>query len=185
MTDSPVNEIGPASLMQDVLEHYPWAQRALFRKYHIGGCSSCAFSPDETLSDLCQRNDGLDPLEVLNHIQKSHDEDASVQIRPVEVKERLEKGESLKLLDIRTKEEWDAVRLPAATRMAQDSMQEILGSWPKEGLMVIYDHTGKNSLDAATYFQGQGFTNVRCLEGGIDAWSQQVDPSVRRYRLEA
>ena len=183
--DTAADQIGPSSFMRDVLEHYPWAQRALFRKYHIGGCSSCAFSPEETLADLCQRNDGLDPLDVLGHIRKSHNEDASVQICPIDVKKRLDQGEPLKMLDIRTKEEWEAVRLPEATRMSQDSMQEILGKWPREGLMVIYDHTGKNSLDAATYFQGQGFTNVRCLDGGIDAWSEQVDSSVRRYRLEA
>ena len=179
------DQLGPASLMSDVLRVYPWAQRALFRKYHIGGCSSCAFSPEESLAALCERNDKLDPIEVLLHIEESHNEDASVQVAPKEVAARIEEGKEVRLLDIRTKEEWDAVRLPQATRMSQDSMQEILANWPREGLMVIYDHTGKNSLDAATYFQGQGFTNVCCLEGGIDAWSQQVDPSIRRYRLEA
>lgn len=183
MVDATKTELGPESLMSEVLDSYPWAQRALFRKYHIGGCSSCAFKLDETLAELCERNDKLDPAEVLDHIKKSHDEDAGVQISPKEVSERIEKGEPVRLLDIRTKEEWDAVRLPDATRMSQDSMQQILSTWPKEGLMVIYDHSGKNSLDAATYFQGQGFTNVKCLAGGIDQWSQDVDPSVRRYRL--
>lgn len=178
------HEVGPLSSMKEVLAVYPWAQRALFRKYHIGGCSSCAFSPEETLAELCERNDQLDPAEVLGHIRQSHDEDSSVQIEPSEVDRMLKAGESVRLVDIRTKEEWDAVRLPGATRMAQDSMQEILGSWPREGLMVIYDHTGKHSLDAATYYLGQGFTNVRCLAGGIDAWSRDVDSTVRRYRLE-
>jgi len=39
-------------------------------------------------------------------------------------------------------------------------------------------------LDAAAYLAGHGFTNARYLRGGIDAWSQEVDPAVRRYRLE-
>ena len=180
-----MKQLGPSSLMEEVLAVYPWAQRALFRKYHIGGCSSCAFKPDETLAMLCERNDHLDPTEVLQHIQESHDQDASVQISPTEVDALMQKGESIKLLDIRTREEWDAVRLSGATRMSQESMQDILSQWPREGLMVIYDHVGKHSLDAATYFQGQGFTNVRCMAGGIDAWSQEVDSGVRRYRLEA
>ncbi|MCS1411263.1 MAG: putative adenylyltransferase/sulfurtransferase MoeZ [Verrucomicrobia subdivision 3 bacterium] len=179
------NDLGPSSLMSDLLEVYPWAQRALFRKYHIGGCSSCAFKPDETLAMLCERNDSLDPAEVLQHIRESHAEDTRIQISPKETADRIQRGESIRLLDIRTKEEWDVVRLPAATRMSQESMQDILTTWPREGLMVIYDHLGKNSLNAATYFQGQGFANVRCLTGGIDAWSQEVDSSVRRYRLEA
>ena len=39
------------------------------------------------------------------------------------------------------------------------------------------------SLDAAVYFLGHGFTNVRSMEGGIDAWSREVDASVPRYRM--
>ena len=183
--DQSTEQLGPSSLMSEVLTLYPWAQRALFRKYHIGGCSSCAFDPEETMAMLCERNDKLDPAEVLKHVKESHDQDASVQISPKEVDALMKQGEVVKLLDIRTKEEWDGVRLASATRMSQDSMQDILGNWPREGMMVIYDHTGKNSLDAATYFQGQRFLNVRCLAGGIDAWSQEVDSDIRRYRLEA
>ena len=50
-------------------------------------------------------------------------------------------------------------------------------------MFVIYDHAGRHALDAAAYFLGHGFTKVRCLDGGIDAWSLQVDPKIRRYRL--
>ncbi len=185
--DKAAARLNPASLMRDVLAVYPWAQRALFRKYHIGGCRSCAFQPDETLAMLCERNNHLNhlnPTEVLQHIRQSHTEDEQMQISPAETARRIQRGEPLRLLDIRTQEEWEAVRLPGAVRMSQESMQEILTNWPRDGLMIIYDHLGKNSLDAATYFQGQGFANVRCLTGGIDAWSQKVDNSLRRYRLQ-
>ena len=40
--------------MAELLEAYPGAQRALFRNYHIGGCSSCGFRPDETLAERLQ-----------------------------------------------------------------------------------------------------------------------------------
>ena len=49
--------------------------------------------------------------------------------------------------------------------------------------LVVVDHQGKNGLDATAYFMGHGLQNVRCLRGGIDAWSQEVDPKVRRYKL--
>jgi rhodanese-related sulfurtransferase len=39
-------------------------------------------------------------------------------------------------------------------------------------------------MDAAAYFAGHGFTNVRALRGGVDAWSREVDPKVPRYELE-
>jgi len=48
MTETEV--ISPRSKMSQALEAYPGAQRALFRRYHIGGCSSCAFRPDERLN---------------------------------------------------------------------------------------------------------------------------------------
>jgi len=49
--------------------------------------------------------------------------------------------------------------------------------------ITIVDHQGKTALDAAAYFIGHGLNNVRCLRGGIDAWAQQVDPKMRRYRV--
>src|SRR2546423_10957917 len=74
--------ITPHSTMAEVLEAYPGAQRALFRRYHIGGCSSCAFQPAETLAQVCQRNNALDVEEVLAHIRTSHEQDAKIFIEP-------------------------------------------------------------------------------------------------------
>jgi rhodanese-related sulfurtransferase len=176
--------IGFRSTMREVLEAYPGAQRALFKRYHIGGCSSCAFHPDETLAQLCERNGNLNLEEVIDHLKSSRDQDEQMQISPSELAAALQKDKSVKLLDIRTREEWDAVRIDGAVRMSQETMQEILGKWPREQLVIIYDHIGKQSLDAAAYFQGQGFKNVRCLRGGIDAWAEEIDPKLPRYRLE-
>lgn len=39
-------------------------------------------------------------------------------------------------------------------------------------------------MDAAAYFLGHGFVETKCLKGGIDAYSLDVDPSIPRYRLE-
>ena len=55
-TSTPIDGHSP---MRDVLEVFPGAQRALFRQYHIGGCSSCGFGPEETLAQVCARNGGL------------------------------------------------------------------------------------------------------------------------------
>jgi rhodanese-related sulfurtransferase len=176
--------IGPESSMSEVLAGYPGAQRALFKRYHIGGCSSCAFHAEETLAQLCERNGKIDVQEMIAHLATSHEQYEQMQISPADLSSRLKGDDSVKLLDIRTREEWDAVHINGAVRMSQDTMQEILSKWPRESLMVIYDHTGARSMDAAAYFQGHGFKNVRCLRGGIDAWSEQVDPSLPRYRLE-
>jgi rhodanese-related sulfurtransferase len=170
--------------MRDVLAEYPGAQRALFRKYHIGGCSSCGFQPEETLEALCARNGNLAVNEVIEHIQSSHEADLKIRITPVELAELMRRDSNLKIVDIRTREEHGAARIDGSILFTQELMQEMLGRWPREAPIVLYDHQGKKSMDAAAYFLGHGFQNVRALRGGIDAWSQEVDPKVRRYELE-
>ena len=175
--------IGPDSTMQQVLEIFPGAQRALFRRYHIGGCSSCGFQPTETLAQLCQRNNQLSVPDVIDHISRSHEQDAKMLVTPAELAELRRQDPALRLLDVRTREEYDAVHIEGAILMSQQSMQEILGHWPRAETFVICDHQGKQALDAAAYFLGHGFENVHCLRGGIDAWAQEVDLKMPRYRL--
>jgi rhodanese-related sulfurtransferase len=170
--------------MRDVLAEFPGAQRALFRKYHIGGCSSCGFQPEEKLSELCARNSHLNVDEVIAHIRASHEADLKMQIAPAELADWKKRGANLKILDIRTREEHEAARIDGAVLFSQELMQEMLGRWKREEPLVIVDHQGNKSMDAAAYFAGHGFQNVRALRGGIDAWSREVDPNVPRYELE-
>ena len=171
--------------MRDVLEAYPGAQRALFRRYHIGGCASCGFQPAETLEQVCQRNNNLNVSEVLDHIQTSHEQDAKLLIAPKGLAELRQKNPGLKLIDVRSREEYEAVHIDGALLLSQPVMQEIMAKWPRNETLVVIDHQGKSALDAAAYFLGHGFENVRCLQGGIDAWSQEVDTKLPRYRLGA
>lgn len=176
--------IDPNITMKELLGQFPGAQRALFRKYHIGGCASCGFSPEETLAGVCARNDNLNIDEVIEHIVTSHEGDVAMQIEPRELAARIANGEPVYLLDVRTREEFEAVKLPGAQLFTQELMQQILGNGSRTNLFVVYDHTGARSMDAAAYFQGHGFENVKSLRGGIDAWSAEVDPKLPRYHVE-
>lgn len=171
--------------MEQVLAAYPGARRALFRQFHIGGCSSCGFAPDETLAQLASRNGNLNVDAVIAHIQSAAETDRQLEIAPKEVAERRTRGEKIRLLDLRTREEWDAVHLEDADFVTQDLIQRLMGKEGQDGLLVFYDHSGASSLDAAAYFAGHGFANARFLRGGIDAWSVEVDPKVPRYKLES
>jgi rhodanese-related sulfurtransferase len=175
--------ITPESSMRDVLAAYPGAQRALFRRYHIGGCASCGFQPTETLAQVCQRNNDLNVSEVLEHIETSHEQDAKLLITPKELQELRERQPDLKLVDVRSREEFDAVHIDGSLLLSQPLMQEMMNQWPRHQALVVIDHQGKTGLDAAAYFLGHGFENVRCLRGGIDAWSQEVDSKLPRYRI--
>ncbi len=169
--------------MSAVLEKFPGAQRALFRRYHIGGCSSCGFQPTETLAQVSARNGNLSVDEVLAHIASSHEQDAKVLISPKELAELLQRDKSLKLMDVRSREEFEAVNIAGSLLLSQAVMQQLMGSGSNSEPIVVIDHAGKNGLDAAAYFIGHGLKNIRCLRGGIDAWAQEVDSTMRRYKL--
>lgn len=170
--------------MSQVLQAYPGAQRAMFAKYHIGGCRSCGFQPGETLAQVCERNDNVPVAEAIAHIQESHQGDASLQISPQDFEQLRRALPDLMVLDVRTREEHDAVKLPGARLLTQELVQEIFNSGDKTKAVVLYDHTGSRSLDAAAYFIGHGFSETKCLTGGIDAYSQEIDPALPRYRIE-
>jgi rhodanese-related sulfurtransferase len=171
------------STMREVLEAFPGAQRALFRRYHVGGCSSCGFQPDETLAQICERNGGLDMREVLEHIRASHEQDAKTLIEPRDLAEWLAHDRSVRLVDVRSREESEAVRIEGSMLLSQDVMRQIMSDGSNTRPLVLIDHQGGKGLDAAAYFMGHGLQNVRCLRGGIDAWAQEVDTTMRRYKL--
>lgn len=176
--------IDPKITMRELLEQFPGAQRAMFRKYHIGGCSSCGFSPNETLAGVCARNENVDVEEAIAHIIASDEAERAMQIEPLDLQVKIASGEKVNLLDVRTREEFDAVKIPGAQLFTQELMQTNFPDWSRDDLLVIYDHQGTRSMDAAAYFQGHGFTQVKSLRGGIDAYSAEADVSLPRYSLE-
>ena len=86
-------------------------------------------------------------------------------------------------LDVRSREEFEAVQIEGAVLLSQPVMQQIMGAGRNDLSLVVVDHQGKQCLDAAAYFMGHGLTNVHALRGGIDAWAQEVEPTMRRYQL--
>jgi len=174
--------IDAGSSMQEVLGAYPGAQRALMRRYHIGGCSSCGFAPTDRLGDVLKKHNVLAVDEVISHIQASHEQEQRIQISPKELAELRAGPRPPKLIDVRTPQEQQIVKIDAAVPANQALIQEMMASWPKDTPIVTYCHHGMRSLDAASYLIGHGFTNVRSLTGGIDAWAAEVDPSLPRYQ---
>ncbi len=179
--DSPIH---PDLTMGALLDAFPGARRALFAKYHVGGCSSCGFQLSETLAEVCARNEDMPVDEAIAHLLASQENDAAMQISAPDLKAALDAPHPPRLLDVRSREEFEAVRLPGAELMTQPLLEDFFHSGDKTQPIVVYCHHGLRSLDAAAYLVGHGFQQVKSLAGGIDAWSTEVDPSVRRYKLE-
>ena len=178
-------KINAETTMKQLQELMPGARRALFAKYHIGGCQSCGFDDDETIEEVCERNENLPVNEVIDHLLLSSEHDQKIQISPRDLKDELDHAdEEIKLLDIRSREEVEAVKIEGSQIMTNELQQEALGKWNKETRTVIIDHTGERSLDVAAFFIGHGLNRTVALAGGIDNYSKEVDSSIPRYRIE-
>ena len=165
--------------MQQVTTVFPSAQRALFQKYHVGGCSSCGFQPTDTLGTVAM-NHGLDVNEVVEHIKGSQEMEKDIEVTVQETAELLKQGK-IKLLDVRTPEEYAIASVQGSLLIDQALVQEIMETWPKDTAIVTMCHHGIRSLDAAAYLRGHGFMNTKSMSGGIDAWAGHVDSSLQRY----
>lgn len=165
-----------------ILEALPGARRALFAKYHLGGCQSCGFSQDESLGTLCARSGNLPVKEVIDHLLASHKHDEAMLLSPANAKSLLEQP-TTRLIDTRTREEFEAVHIPQAEFLTQDLQQSIFGGNP-ERTILLCDHSGRHVLDTVAWFRGHGLKRTFGIRGGIDAWSLEIDPTLPRYRIE-
>lgn len=98
----------------------------------------------------------------------------------LELKAMLDKKTPLALFDVRTEAERKIAKIDGARLLDREAEEEIEGM-DKAATLVFQCHHGIRSHAAAERFAAQGFRNVYNLLGGIDAWSQAVDPSVPRY----
>ena len=179
VTSTDPKDLSGAWTMQQVTTVFPSAQRALFQRYHIGGCSSCGFQPTDTLDSVAM-NHGADVNELVEHIKRSQDMEKNLEITPAETADLLKQG-TIKLLDVRTPEEYAIASVAGSVLVDQNLAQEIVQTWPKDTAIVTMCHHGMRSLDAAAYLRGHGFINTKSMSGGIDAWSLNIDSSILRY----
>jgi rhodanese-related sulfurtransferase len=115
---------------------------------------------------------------MLAHLLDSHAHDLQMLVEPKKI--RLEEW---RVLDVRTREEHEAVAIAGSEFMTQELQQQVFGGDP-ETKILLYDHQGKHVLDQVAWFRGHGLKQTLGLRGGIDAWSMEVDSSLQRYRLE-
>ena len=173
-------EISPEMTMEQILQRAPAAQRALFQRYHVGGCSACGFQPSDTLAQVCKDHNILDVNEVIGTIRRAEELDGKVQVEPVQVRSWLDAGEDFSFIDVRTPDELEKARIEEAEPLDYTNQARYM-ELPKDRRIVFTCHTGERSLDVASYFIGHGFSSVFSMRGGILAWSQEIDPAVPQY----
>jgi adenylyltransferase/sulfurtransferase len=91
------------------------------------------------------------------------------------------RGDDLVLVDVREPHEWAFCHLDGAIHIPLRTLPDRLDELDRKRTLVIYCHHGNRSRVALEFLRGKGYSNVRNLTGGIEAWSREVDPSVPRY----
>jgi len=120
-------------------------------------------------------------MEIPIKSAESVDEEKMLLISAEDLAKKLDAKEELYLIDVRSEVEHRMFKIGEAQLATRDLVEKIFAEWPKDRSLVVYDHFGKESLRAVRALKSRGFETVHGLAGGIDAWSQVIDPLLPRY----
>jgi adenylyltransferase/sulfurtransferase len=103
------------------------------------------------------------------------------EIGPRDLRAERERNSNLVLLDVREPFEWDIVHLEGARLIPLGALPARLRELDGHADIVAYCHRGVRSLQAVEVLRAAGFSKVRSLAGGIDAWAAELEPGLPRY----
>jgi sulfur-carrier protein adenylyltransferase/sulfurtransferase len=157
------------------------ALRMRFRELKLRrdpGCPVCGDNP--TVRELIdyERFCGIIPpaeeTQVANNVP---------EITPTELKQRLDRGDRLTIVDVREPYEWEIGNLSdhGARLIPLDELEERLDEIPRDEEIVLQCRSGGRSERALKFMRNQGYERLLNLKGGILAWSDEVDPSMPKY----
>jgi molybdopterin/thiamine biosynthesis adenylyltransferase/rhodanese-related sulfurtransferase len=98
-----------------------------------------------------------------------------------DLKRKIDARESFQLLDVREIFEHEIARIDGAKLIPLREIGARAEELPREEQIIVHCHSGKRSAQAVRLLRERGFRNVYNLEGGIDAWSSEINPAVPRY----
>lgn len=106
-----------------------------------------------------------------------------IEVESLSVKNKLDSGEKMLLLDCRERSEYEKVRIPESVLIPMSELPERLGELEmyRELPVIVHCHHGGRSLRVAEWLRGQGYPQAQSMAGGIDDWAVRIDPSLPRY----
>jgi len=98
-----------------------------------------------------------------------------------ELKRALDNGEDFILIDVREEHEYQIAKIPSAKLIPLGQLHARLHELDSSRKIVVHCKLGGRSMKACRMLLNAGFKNIWSVHGGIDAWSQLIDPTVPRY----
>ncbi len=103
------------------------------------------------------------------------------EITATELKQLMDHNTPLTLVDVREPDEFALCNIKGAKLIPLKEIPNRHNELQKNELIVLQCHHGRRSLQALQFLQALGFTNLKNLTGGIDAWAEHCDPAMTRY----
>ena len=100
---------------------------------------------------------------------------------PKQLKQHLDAGAEPLLLDVREPWEFDYCHIEGSELVPMGQIQTMIEELDPEEQTVVICHHGIRSRQVAYYLEHMGFTDVINLDGGVEQWAQDVEPSMKRY----
>jgi len=97
------------------------------------------------------------------------------------VKHILDTEKDYRLIDVREKWEYEYVKIEGSENIPLSTFADNYNKLLPDDKLILYCHHGSRSYQACSFLVRNGFKNVINLDGGIDAWSDVVDPSLDKY----
>lgn len=104
-----------------------------------------------------------------------------IEITPRELQKMIQTDVPLTLIDVREPDEYEVCKITGAQLIPLRQIPARVGELDKNKLIVLHCHHGRRSMMALQFLQEEGFTQLKNLEGGIDAWAEECDPKMTRY----
>ncbi|MFT5198081.1 MAG: rhodanese-related sulfurtransferase [Planctomycetota bacterium] len=102
-------------------------------------------------------------------------------IRPQELQQRLQSGDTLILLDVRQPRELEICVLPGIVHLPMRDLSMRYGELDPDAEIVCICHHGIRSAHACMMLESYGFKNMINLTGGMELWAEEMDPKMARY----
>ena len=111
----------------------------------------------------------------------SQGDEGDFEITPLALRAKLDRGERVALLDVREPVEREICTLENTFEIPLVELDRQVDRLPRDQELVVYCRSGGRSAQAVAQLREAGFTRARSLAGGINAWIDDVDPSLTRY----
>jgi|SRR5579862_8922384 len=105
----------------------------------------------------------------------------NLEISPQQLRQRLDRGDKLLLIDVREPDEHQICRIDGAKLIPMRTIPANLQALDTGDDVICYCHHGMRSMDVAVWLRHQGVENAQSLAGGIERWSVEIDSNVPRY----